>query len=341
MPTPNANRTQLLRSALESRILMLDGAMGTMVHALELDERGFRGERFADHHRDLKNCIDVLVLSQSDAIRDIHAAYFAAGSDIVETCTFGATSMALADFGLQRHTREINLVAARLAREAADAAEAKDPTRPRFVAGSIGPTNKQLSIAGNVADPGHRDVNFDEMVAAYREQVEALIEGGVDVLLAETAFDTLVLKSCLFAIEQVFAETGVRLPVMASFTIFDGGRTLSAQTVEACWTSLEHFDLLCVGINCELGPEKLRTHVADLAAIAPCAVSCYPNAGLPNALGGFDETPEMMASVLEEFARAGWLNVVGGCCGTTPAHIKAIGDVMQNIRPAHRARPPA
>jgi len=340
MPTPNANRTQLLRSALESRILMLDGAMGTMVHALELDERGFRGERFADHHRDLKNCIDVLVLSQSDAIRDIHAAYFAAGSDIVETCTFGATSMALADFGLQRHTREINLVAARLAREAADAAEAKDPARPRFVAGSIGPTNKQLSIAGNVADPGHRDVNFDEMVAAYREQVEALIEGGVDVLLAETAFDTLVLKSCLFAIEQVFAETGVRLPVMASFTIFDGGRTLSAQTVEACWTSLEHFDLLCVGINCALGPEKLRTHVADLAAIAPCAVSCYPNAGLPNALGGFDETPEMMASVLEEFARAGWLNVVGGCCGTTPAHIKAIGDVMAKYPPRTPSPPP-
>ena len=337
---PNANRTQLLRSALESRILMLDGAMGTMVHALELDERGFRGERFADHHRDLKNCIDVLVLSQSEAIRDIHAAYFAAGSDIVETCTFGATSMALADFGLQQHTREINLVAARLAREAADAAEAKDPARPRFVAGSIGPTNKQLSIAGNVADPGHRDVNFDEMVAAYREQIEALIEGGVDVLLAETAFDTLVLKSCLFAIEQVFAETGVRLPVMASFTIFEGGRTLSAQTVEACWTSLEHFDLLSVGINCALGPEKLRTHVADLAAIAPCAVSCYPNAGLPNALGGFDETPEMMASVLEEFARAGWLNVVGGCCGTTPAHIKAIGDVMAKYPPRTPSPPP-
>ena len=340
MSMPNANRTQLLRSALESRILMLDGAMGTMVHALELDERGFRGERFADHHRDLKNCIDVLVLSQSEAIRDIHAAYFAAGSDIVETCTFGATSMALADFGLQQHTREINLVAARLAREAADAAEAKDPARPRFVAGSIGPTNKQLSIAGNVADPGHRDVNFDEMVAAYREQIEALIEGGVDVLLAETAFDTLVLKSCLFAIEQVFAETGVRLPVMASFTIFEGGRTLSAQTVEACWTSLEHFDLLSVGINCALGPEKLRTHVADLAAIAPCAVSCYPNAGLPNALGGFDETPEMMASVLEEFARAGWLNVVGGCCGTTPAHIKAIGDVMAKYPPRTPSPPP-
>jgi 5-methyltetrahydrofolate--homocysteine methyltransferase len=340
MPKPSTSRHDLLRSLLDSRILMLDGAMGTMVHALALDERGFRGQRFADHPRDLKNCIDVLPLSQPDAIRDIHAAYFAAGSDIVETCTFGTTSVALADFGLQQHTRELNLAAARLAREAADAAEAKDPARPRFVAGSIGPTNKQLSIAGNVADPGHRDVTFDEMVAAYRQQIEALIEGGVDVLLAETAFDTLVLKSCLYAIEQVFAETGVRIPVMASFTIFEGGRTLSAQTVEACWTSLEHFDLLSVGINCALGPEKLRTHMADLAAIAPIPVSVYPNAGLPNALGGFDETPEMMASVLEEFAQAGWLNIVGGCCGTTPAHIKAIADVMAKYPPRKPAAPP-
>jgi len=191
MAAPNTARHDLLRSLLETRILMLDGAMGTMVHALGLDEQGFRGERFADHPRDLKNCIDVLPLSQPEAIREIHAAYYAAGSDIVETCTFGTTSVALADFGLQQHTRELNLVAAKLAREAADAAEARDPSRPRFVAGSIGPTNKQLSIAGNVADPGHRDVTFDEMVAAYRQQIEALIEGGVDVLLAETAFDTL------------------------------------------------------------------------------------------------------------------------------------------------------
>jgi 5-methyltetrahydrofolate--homocysteine methyltransferase len=335
-----ASRHALLRSLLDRRILMLDGAMGTMVHALALDEAGFRGRRFADHPRDLKNCIDVLPLSQPDAIREIHAAYYAAGSDIVETCTFGTTSVALADFGLQQHTRELNLAAAKLAREAADAAEAADPSRPRFVAGSIGPTNKQLSIAGNVADPGHRDVTFDQMVTAYREQIEALIEGGVDVLLAETAFDTLVLKSCLYAIEQVFADTGVRIPVMASFTIFEGGRTLSAQTVEACWTSLEHFDLVSVGINCALGPEKLRTHVADLAAIAPIPVSVYPNAGLPNALGGFDETPEMMARVLEEFAQAGWVNIVGGCCGTTPAHIKAIADVMAKYPPRKPAPPP-
>ena len=341
MPTPTpSSRSDLFRTVLENRIAILDGAMGTMVHALALDEGGFRGERFSGHHRDLKNCIDVLTLTQGEAIRGIHASYLAAGADIVETNTFGATSMALADFGLQQYTREMNLVAAKLAREAADAATAKTPDRPRFVAGSIGPTNKQLSIAGNVADPGHRDVTFDEMVAAYREQIEALIEGGVDLLLAETAFDTLVLKSCLHAIEQVFADTGVKLPVMASFTIFEGGRTLSAQTVEACWTSISHVDLISAGINCALGPEKLRTHVADLSRITPRFVSCYPNAGLPNALGGFDETPEMMASVLEEFAQNGWLNIVGGCCGSTPAHIKAIADTMRNDPPRKPAAPP-
>ena len=314
--------------------------MGTMVHALALDEQGFRGDLFRDHPKDLKNCIDVLVLTQGDAIRGIHTAYLEAGADIVETNTFGATSVALADFGLADRTRELNLVAARLAREAAAAVEARTPERPRFVAGSIGPTNKQLSIAGNVADPGHRDVTFDEMVACYREQVEALLEGGVDLLLAETAFDTLVLKSCLFAIEQVFLDTGMRVPVMASFTVFEGGRTLSAQTVEACWESLSHVDLLSVGINCALGPEKLRTHLADLSRIAPRLVSCYPNAGMPNALGGFDETPEMMASVLGEFAREGWLNIIGGCCGTTPAHIKAIAEAVAPYPPRQPATPP-
>ena len=335
-----SSRSDLFHSVLASRIAILDGAMGTMVHALGLDEQGFRGERFAGHHRDLKNCIDALTLTQGDAIRGIHAAYLEAGSDIVETNTFGATSIALADFGLQSYTREMNLVAARLAREAADAATAKTPDRPRFVAGSIGPTNKQLSIAGNVSDPGHRDVTFDEMVAVYREQIEALIEGGVDILLAETAFDTLVLKSCLHAIEQVFSDLGRKLPVMASFTVFDGGRTLSAQTVEACWTSISHIDLVSAGINCALGPEKLRTHVADLSRITSRLVSCYPNAGLPNALGGFDETPKMMASVLEEYAQSGWLNIVGGCCGTTPAHLRAIADVMRNYPPRKPADPP-
>jgi len=338
-PSHHASRTELLHTLLASRIAVLDGAMGTMVHALGLDEQGFRGAPFRDHPKDLKNCIDVLTLSQGDAIRGIHAAYLEAGSDIVETNTFGATSLALADFGLDDRARELNLAAARLAREAADAATAKTPDRPRFVAGSIGPTNKQLSIAGNVADPGHRDVTFDQMVATYREQIEALIDGGVDLLLAETAFDTLVLKSCLYAIEQVFSDTGVRLPVMASFTVFEGGRTLSAQTVEACWTSLSHVDLLSVGINCALGPDKLRTHLADLSRITPRLVSCYPNAGLPNALGGFDETPEAMATVLGEFAREGWLNIIGGCCGTTPAHIKAIAEAVSQYPPRKPAVP--
>jgi 5-methyltetrahydrofolate--homocysteine methyltransferase len=340
MPTASRSaRTAAFQKLLASRIAVLDGAMGTMVHALALDELGFRGERFRNHPKDLKNCIDVLVLTQGDAIRGIHAAYLEAGADIVETNTFGATSMALADFGLTDHVRELNLAAARLAREAADAATAKTPDRPRFVAGSIGPTNKQLSIAGNVADPGHRDVTFDQMVATYREQVEALLEGDVDLLLAETAFDTLVLKSCLYAIEQVFQEQGIRIPVMASFTVFEGGRTLSAQTVEACWESIAHADLVSVGINCALGPEKLRPHLADLSRVANIPVSCYPNAGLPNALGGFDETPEMMAKVLGEFAREGWLNVIGGCCGTTPPHIKAIAEAVSKFPPRVPATP--
>ena len=335
MPTSavNASRAQLFRDLLSQRILVLDGAMGTMVHALALDEQGFRGEMFRHHPRDLKNCIDILVLTQGDAIRGIHAAYLEAGADIVETNTFGATHLALADFGLADRVRELNLAAAKLAREAADAATAKTPDRPRFVAGSIGPTNKQLSIAGNVADPGHRDVTYDQMVDNYKEQVVALLEGGVDLLLAETAFDTLVLKACLFAIDEVFREQGVRVPVMASFTVFEGGRTLSAQTVEACWTSISHADLVSVGINCALGPEKLRSHLADLCRVAPIPVSCYPNAGLPNAMGGFDETPEMMASVLGDFAREGWLNIIGGCCGTTPPHIKAIAEAVSKHPP--------
>ncbi|MFM8579618.1 MAG: methionine synthase [Planctomycetaceae bacterium] len=334
---PSSPSDRLIRSLLAERILVLDGAMGTMVHALGLDEGGFRSNRFSSHGRDLKNCIDVLTLTQPEAIRGIHAAYLAAGADIVETNTFGATRIALADFGLEEHVRELNLAAAALAREAVDDATRATPDRPRFVAGSIGPTNKQLSIAGNVNDPGHRDVTFDEMVGFYREQVEALLDGGVDLLLAETAFDTLVLKSCLFAIEEAFEARGSRIPVMASFTVFEGGRTLSAQTVEACWTSLQHAPLLSIGINCALGPDRLRPHIAELSRIAPLFTSCYPNAGLPNALGGFDETPEMMARTLGEFAAEGWLNIIGGCCGTTPAHIAAIAQAVGRHPPR---RPP-
>ncbi len=356
METQSKTRDRFDR-LLTERILILDGAMGTMVHALKFSEADFRGKRFKDHPKDLQNFIDVLVLSQPAAIKEIHRQYLEAGADIIETNTFGATAVAMSDFHLQDCVRDVNLAACRLAREAVDEMNRRTPEKPRFVAGSIGPTNRQLSIAGNVNDPGYRAVTFDQMVETYYEQVAALVEGGVDILLAETAFDTLVLKACLFAIEKFFDQRrvgnpaggtgkqslpvpgGGRLPVMASFTIFDGGRTLSAQTVEACWNSIAHADLLSVGINCALGPSMLRPYVEELSQIAPIYLSCYPNAGLPNAFGGFDETPEMMAHTLGEFAERGWLNIVGGCCGTTPAHIRAIAAAVENKPPRKSAKP--
>ncbi len=328
----------LLEKLLGQRILVLDGAMGTMVHALKFSEADFRGQQFADHGRDLKNFIDILAITQPEAIETIHRQYLEAGADIVETNTFGATSVAMADFDLSGHVRELNLAAAGLARRAVDAMNLLTPEKPRFVAGSIGPTNKQLSIAGNVNDPGYRSATYDQMVETYYEQVDALVEGGVDILLCETAFDTLVMKACLFAIDRYFNDHGVRLPVMASFTVFEGGRTLSAQTVEACWNSIAHANLLSVGINCALGPDKLRPYIEELSRIAPVFVSCYPNAGLPNAFGGFDETPEMMARTLGEFAENGWLNIVGGCCGTTPAHIRAIAQAVAGKQPRRRPK---
>ncbi|MGD9645633.1 MAG: methionine synthase [Pirellulales bacterium] len=331
--------TAQLERLLTERILVLDGAMGTMVHALQLTEEQWRGDRFADHPKNLRNCIDILCLTQPEAIEQIHRQYLAAGADIIETNTFTATSVALADFGLEDLVRELNLAAVRLARQAVDSFNQRDPQRPRFVAGSIGPTNRQLSVAGSVDDPGHRNATYDQMVETYYEQVAALVDGGADILLAETAFDTLVLKACLFAIDKYFADHGVRLPVMASFTIFNGGKTLSAQSVEAVWASISHAPLLSVGINCSLGPEMLRPYVEELSRIAPIYVSCYPNAGLPNAFGGFDETPAQMARVLGEFATAGWLNMVGGCCGTTPDHIRAIAEAVAAAAPRVRPHP--
>jgi 5-methyltetrahydrofolate--homocysteine methyltransferase len=324
---------EALEQLLAQRILVLDGAMGTMVHELKFSEADFRGELFANHPKDLRNLIDVLCLTQPESIETIHRQYLEAGADIIETNTFGATGVALEDFALSDHVREINLAAAAIARHVADEFTARDPEKPRFVAGSIGPTNKQLSIAGNVEDPGHRSATFDQMVETYYEQVDALVEGGVDLLLAETAFDTLVLKACLFAIEKYFDDHHVRLPVMASFTVFKDGRTLSAQTVEACWNSLAHADLLSIGLNCALGPIQLRSYLEELSKIAPIYVSCHPNAGLPNALGGFDETPESMSRLLGEFARDGWVNIIGGCCGTTPEHIRAIAAAVNKVRP--------
>ncbi|MEX2559904.1 MAG: homocysteine S-methyltransferase family protein, partial [Pirellulales bacterium] len=334
-----AETKAVLENLLAERILILDGAMGTMVHALKFTEADFRGREFGDHGKDLKNFIDILSITQPDAIRNIHRQYLEAGADIIETNTFGATSVAMADFGLESRVREVNLAATLLAREAADAMNAVTHEKPRFVAGSIGPTNRQLSIAGNVNDPGHRSTTFDEMVASYYEQVDALVEGGVDLLLPETAFDTLVLKACLFAIDKYFADHQVRLPVMASFTIFQGGRTLSAQTIEACWNSIAHAELLSVGMNCALGPQHMRPYLEELSALAPVYLSCHPNAGLPNAFGGFDETPERMARTLGEYAENGWLNIVGGCCGSTPDHIRAIAAAVSDRPPRLRARP--
>jgi 5-methyltetrahydrofolate--homocysteine methyltransferase len=323
-----------LEEILARRILVLDGAMGTMIQVHKFEEEDFRGDRFRGHSRPLKNCYDLLALTQPRIIEDIHRAYLEAGADLIETNTFSATRIALADYGLEAHVVELNRAAATLARRAADAMTERTPDRPRFVAGSLGPTNKTASLSPNVNDPGYRAVTFDELVAAYTEQIEGLVAGGVDILMPETAFDTLVLKACLFAIERYFEEHGIRLPVMASLTIpGKDGRTLSGQTIEAAWVSVSPYDLMSVGINCALGAEQMRPYVESLAGLASVYVSCHPNAGLPNAFGEFDDTPEHMARVLGEFAANGWLNVVGGCCGTTPAHIRAIAKAVEGVRP--------
>ncbi len=328
------NREEEIRAILRERILVIDGAMGTMIQTHKLGEADYRGERFRDHPVDVKGNNDLLSLTQPDIIRDIHAQYLAAGADIVETNTFSSQVISLADYRMESLAYELNEASARLAREAADAATAADPSRPRFVAGAIGPTNRTLSLAIDVNNPGYRANRFMDFVDAYSEQVRGLMDGGADLLLCETSFDTLVLKAALFAIEKVFEETGRRLPVMVSVTITDkSGRTLSGQTVEAFWISISHMNLLSVGINCALGAREMRTHIEELSGLADTHVSCYPNAGLPNAFGGFDETPAMMAGDLGEFAANGWLNMVGGCCGTTPAHIAAIATAVSGLRP--------
>ncbi len=322
-----------LRALLQQRVLVLDGAMGTQIQARKLGEADFRGERFASHPRELKGNSDLLVLTRPDVIRDIHDAYLAAGADMIETNTFTATSIAQADYGLESAVYDMNVAAARIARAAADAAT-QNTGRRRFVAGAIGPTNRTLSISPEVNDPSFRAVTFDEVRAAYAEQVRGLLDGGVDVLLAETVFDTLNLKACLFAIDEAFAERKTRVPVMLSVTITDkSGRTLSGQTIDAWWVSVTHARPFAVGINCALGAAEMRPYLAELAAIADCYVSSYPNAGLPNAFGEYDETPEMTAGLLREFATSGLVNFVGGCCGTTPAHIAAIARAVDGVAP--------
>lgn len=327
-------RAQTLHRALKERILVLDGAMGTMIQRHDLGEADFRGAPFADHDDALEGCNDLLSLTQPEVIFDIHRQYLMAGADIIETNTFNSQRVSMADYGLQEHCLEINRAAATLAKRAAAEVEASDPSRPRFVAGAMGPTNQTLSMSPDVERPIYRATTFDAMREAYAEQARGLLEGGVDILLPETVFDTLNLKACLIAIEDVFAEIGRRVPVMLSVTITDrSGRTLSGQTLDAFWISVEHARPLSVGLNCALGPEQMAPYMEELARTVPVAVSCYPNAGLPNEFGEYDESPQDMARVLDDFAAQGLLNMVGGCCGTTPDHIEAIAEVAARHTP--------
>ncbi len=310
-----------LQTIARERILILDGAMGSMLQEYRLDEAGYRGTRFADWEQPLKGNNDLLNLTQPQIVEEIHAKYFAAGADIVETNTFNAQTVSMADYGMESLVRELNLAGAQLARKAADAYST--PDKPRFVAGAIGPTNRTLSLSPDVNRPAYRAITFDELAKAYQEQAEALIEGGVDVLLVETIFDTLNAKAALYAIQDAFAATGKEVPIMISGTITDAsGRTLSGQTTEAFLISMSHMPLLSIGLNCALGAKDLRPYLQTLAANTPFLISAYPNAGLPNAFGGYDETPSQMADAVTEYLDLGIVNILGGCCGTTPDHIR-------------------
>ncbi|MGR5064773.1 methionine synthase [Photobacterium sp. DNB22_13_2] len=324
----------LLNKRLAEQILIIDGGMGTMIQDYKLEEQDYRGERFADWHMDLKGNNDLLVLTQPQLIKDIHAAYLEAGADILETNTFNSTTIAMADYEMESLSAEINLEAAKLARQVADEWTAKTPDKPRFVAGVLGPTNRTCSISPDVNDPGFRNVTFDLLVEAYAESTRALIKGGADIILIETIFDTLNAKACAFAVDTVFDEDGCTLPVMISGTITDAsGRTLSGQTTEAFYNSLRHVKPISFGLNCALGPDELRQYVEELSRISECAVSAHPNAGLPNAFGEYDLSPEEMAEHIQEWAQSGFLNLVGGCCGTTPEHIRQMAEAVAKVSP--------
>ncbi len=328
------SKTELLKQQLSQRILFLDGAMGTMIQSYKLEEKDYRGERFARWDTDLKGNNDLLSLTQPDIIKAIHSAYFEVGSDIVETNTFNSTRIAMADYKMEALAYEINVAAARVAKEAADEYTQKTPDKPRFVAGVLGPTNRTASMSPDVNDPGFRNVFFDDLVAAYTEATHGLIDGGVDIILIETVFDTLNAKAAIFAVENVFEQIGYKLPVMISGTITDAsGRTLSGQTVAAFWNSLKHVEPISFGFNCALGATELRQYIDELSNIADTHISAHPNAGLPNEFGEYDETPEAMAKELADWAKCGYLNIIGGCCGTSPAHIKAIVEAVQNHPP--------
>jgi len=345
LPWLHPDRVALLEQALRQRILILDGGMGTMLQAHELDEGGFRGERFEHGHDghahahdhpgcDLRGNNDLLTLTQPDIIRGVHEAYLEAGADLLETNTFNSTRISQADYKLQHLAHELNLEGARLARAACDAMTAETPQKPRFVIGVLGPTSRTASLSPDVNDPGFRNVTFEELAENYTESANGLIDGGADVLMVETIFDTLNAKAALFALSELFHQRGARMPVMISGTITDrSGRTLSGQTAEAFYYSVRHARPLSVGFNCALGADDLRPHIQTLANLAESHVSTHPNAGLPNAFGEYDETPEHMASVIGGFARDGLLNLVGGCCGTTPAHIKAIAEAVRDFAP--------
>src|SRR5437867_3939948 len=328
------DRTAELERLLRQRIVIIDGAMGTMIQTYRLEEAGYRGERFKDWAHDLKGNNDLLSITQPKIIQEIHRQYFDAGADIIETNTFNSTSISMADYKMEKLAYELNVAGARNARAAADAFMAAHPGRTCFVAGALGPTSKTASLSPDVNNPAFRAVTYDQLVEAYYEQTRGLIDGGVDLLLVETVFDSLNSKAALFAIDKYFEDAGQRAPLMLSFTITDrSGRTLSGQTVEAYWNSISHAKLLSIGINCALGAKQMRPYIEELSGLAPIYTSCYPNAGLPNAFGGFDETPHIMAGDLREFAASGWLNVVGGCCGSTPAHIRAIADAVREFKP--------
>ncbi len=333
------DRTAELTRLMRERILVMDGAMGTMIQQHKLSEADFRGAQSCGlhgHARDVRGDNDVLALTQPELIREIHDAYLAAGADIVETNTFSSTSIAQADYGLETRAKEINFAAARIARECCDAWTARTPDKPRFVAGALGPTNRTASISPDVNDPGARNVTFDVLARAYGEAVEGLAEGGADMILVETIFDTLNAKAALFAVESYFDRVGRRLPVIVSGTITDAsGRTLSGQTPEAFWNSVRHVRPLAVGLNCALGAALMRPYIEEVARVADTFVSCYPNAGLPNPMSdtGYDETPAQTSRLIRDFAQSGFVNIVGGCCGTTPAHISAIAEAVRSLPP--------
>lgn len=325
-----------LRKLLDERILIIDGAMGTMIQRHKLEETDYRGERFKDWHTDVKGNNDLLCLTRPDIIVDIHKQYLAAGANIIETNTFNAQAISLADYDMQSLAYEMNVAAAKLAKQAVRefCTGSTLPGTDRFVAGAIGPMNKTLSLSPDVNNPGYRAVTFDEVANAYYEQIKGLVDGGVDILLVETIFDTLNAKAAIYAINKFFRDAGrEKIPVMISGTITDAsGRTLSGQTLEAFYISVMHADPISIGLNCALGATQMRPHIEELSEIAGCYVSAYPNAGLPNAMGEYDETPEQMAATVADFAREGWINLLGGCCGTTPDHIREIARAVGKLK---------